>query len=55
MSKVEEYRANAAECDRMARSARDEAERRTWKDMAQSWSRMAEQKSSAKAQERTDA
>jgi peptidyl-tRNA hydrolase len=54
MSKVEEYRANAAECDRMARTARDEAERRTWQDMAQSWSRMAEEKSAAKVQEPRD-
>lgn len=52
MSKVEEYRANAAECERMARTARDEAERRTWKDMAESWSRMAEQTSAAKVEER---
>ena len=54
MSKVEEYRANAAECDRMARTARDEAERRTWKDMAASWSRLAEQKSAAKMEESRD-
>jgi hypothetical protein len=54
MSKVEEYRENAAECDRMARTARDEAERRTWKDIAQSWSRLAEQKSAAKMEEPRD-
>jgi len=51
MSKIEEYRANAAECDRMAHVTRDEAERRTWQQMAESWSRMAEQKSAAKAEE----
>jgi hypothetical protein len=51
MSKIEEYRANAAECDRMAQTVRDEAERRTWREMAASWSRMAEQKSAARLEE----
>ena len=54
MSKVEEYRANAAECDRMARVTRDEADRRTWQQMAESWSRLAEQKPTAKVEERRD-
>jgi hypothetical protein len=38
----------------MARIARDEAERRTWQQMAESWSRMAEQKSAAKVEEPRD-
>jgi hypothetical protein len=49
MTKTEEYRANAAECDRMARTTRNESERRTWQKMAASWSRMTEWKSDAKA------
>jgi uncharacterized alpha-E superfamily protein len=54
MSKIEEYRANAVECDRMARTARDEVDRRTWQEMAESWLRMAEQKSAAKVEEPRD-
>jgi hypothetical protein len=42
MSKIDEYRANAAECHRMARTARDEKDRQTWQGMADSWSRMAD-------------
>lgn len=55
MTKIEEYRANAAECDRMARTTRNESERRTWQEMAASWARMAERKSAAKADEPWDA
>jgi hypothetical protein len=40
MSKNDEYRANAAECERMARFTRNESEKRTWLDMAESWLRM---------------
>jgi hypothetical protein len=39
MSKSDEYRANVAECERMARAARDDSERRTWRQMAESWLR----------------
>jgi hypothetical protein len=52
MSKIDEYRANAAECHRMARTARDEKDRKTWQGMAESWSRMAEQRSAARTEER---
>ena len=51
MTKTEEYRANAAECERMARTTRNESERRTWQEMAASWSRMAEWKSAIKAED----
>lgn len=34
MSKIDEYRANATECNRMARTARDEKDRQTWQGMA---------------------
>ena len=37
MSKADEYRANAAECQRMAKVARNERDRRTWLEMAQHW------------------
>jgi hypothetical protein len=40
MSKNDEYRANAAECQRIARITRNESEKRTWLDMAESWLRM---------------
>ena len=37
MNKDNEYRENAAECERMARLTRDKADKRTWLDMAQHW------------------
>jgi hypothetical protein len=40
MSKNDEYRANAAECERMARVTRNESEKRTWHEMAESWLRL---------------
>lgn len=40
MSKNDEYRANAAECQRIARYTRNESEKRTWLDMADSWLRL---------------
>jgi hypothetical protein len=46
MSKNDEYQANAAECERMAQAARDESERRTWRQMADSWLRKTAIKSS---------
>jgi hypothetical protein len=42
MSKNDEYRANAAECQRIARTTRNESEKRTWLDMAESWLRLIE-------------
>ena len=38
--KNDEYRANAAECERMARFTRNESEKRTWQGMAEAWLRM---------------
>jgi hypothetical protein len=38
--KNDEYRANAAECERMARVTRNESEKRTWHEMAESWLRL---------------
>jgi hypothetical protein len=40
MSKHDEYRANAAECERMARVTRNEWEKRMWHEMAESWLRL---------------
>ncbi len=40
MSKNDEYRANAAECRRIARYTLNESEKRTWLDMADSWLRL---------------
>ena len=37
VNKDNEYRENAAECERMARLTRDKADKRTWLDMAQHW------------------
>ena len=40
MSKWDEYRANAAECQKMARIATNAGERVTWLEMAADWLRM---------------
>jgi hypothetical protein len=37
MNKDNEFRENAAECERMARLTRDKTDKRTWLDMAQHW------------------
>jgi hypothetical protein len=37
MSKSDEYRANAQECQRMAGISRDSNERAVWQQMAQHW------------------
>jgi len=37
MNKDDEYRENAAECERVARITRDKTDKRTWLDMAQHW------------------
>jgi len=39
MSKTAEFRANATECLRMAQIARNERDKQTWLQMAQSWLR----------------
>ena len=40
MSKSDEYRANADECQKMARLATNPGERATWLEMASDWLRM---------------
>ncbi|MEA2876831.1 MAG: hypothetical protein QOF14_2027 [Hyphomicrobiales bacterium] len=40
MSKSDEYRENAAECQKMARLATNPGERATWLEMASDWLRM---------------
>jgi hypothetical protein len=40
MNKNDEYRANAAECERMAHFTRNGSEKRTWLEMAESWLRL---------------
>jgi hypothetical protein len=40
MSRTDEYRRNAAECQRMAESTRDEGDKRSWLRLAQSWLRL---------------
>jgi hypothetical protein len=37
MSKNDEYRANAAECERMAKVAHNEADKQSWLGMARHW------------------
>jgi hypothetical protein len=37
MNKDNEYRENAAECERIARLTRDETDKRSWLDMARHW------------------
>jgi hypothetical protein len=54
VSKNDEYRANAAECERMARFTRNESEKRTWLDMAESWLRMIKPASQSGAADRFD-
>jgi hypothetical protein len=41
MNACEEYQANAAECQRMARVTRNAKERQTWLEMAAAWLRKA--------------
>jgi very-short-patch-repair endonuclease len=42
MSKIDEYRENANECERMARMSTHPAEKALWLQMAQDWLRMAQ-------------
>jgi hypothetical protein len=55
MSKSDEYRANAAECQRMARLSRDPGEKATWLQMAQDWLRMTKGVDQETASDRFDA
>jgi hypothetical protein len=55
VNKNDEYRANAAECQRMARFTRNESERRTWLDMAESWLRLIRPAESCDLADRFDA
>ena len=41
MNKDNEYRENAAECERRAHLIRDKTDKRTWLDMAQHWRQSA--------------
>jgi hypothetical protein len=41
VSKRDEYYANAAECQRMADTTRNDNERRIWQEIAESWLEMA--------------
>ena len=43
MGKSDEYRANAAECQKMARLARKPGDKATWLAMAEDWLRMIRQ------------
>jgi hypothetical protein len=40
MSKSDDYRANAAECQRMGKQSRNTVDKQTWLEMAESWLRM---------------
>jgi hypothetical protein len=44
MSKIDEYQANAAECQRMANASRNETDKRRWQEMADHWSSRADQR-----------
>jgi hypothetical protein len=40
MDRFDEYRRNAAECQRMAESTRNETDQRSWLRLAESWLRL---------------
>ena len=42
MKKLEEYRANAAECQRMAEQTENVTDKTAWLDMAAYWMRMVQ-------------
>ena len=42
MKKCQEHLANAAECERMARTSQNDTDKRTWQEMADSWRARAE-------------
>ena len=47
MNKLDEFRANAAECQRMAEATKNEADKRRWLQMAESWLRMIKPRQTA--------
>jgi len=51
MNKQDEYRANAAECQRMATTARTEQDKLTWLEMAESWLQMLKKAEQPKTQQ----
>jgi hypothetical protein len=53
MNKVDEFRANAEECQRMADATQNPGDKRRWLQMAESWLRMV--KRTTNAGERFDA
>lgn len=55
MNKNDEYRANAAECQRMARFTRNESEKRTWLEMTESWLRLIQPSQPSDLADRFDA
>ena len=54
MSKADEYRANAAECQRMAGITKNPGEKATWLGMAEHWLRLIPKRSQT-ASEKFDA
>jgi hypothetical protein len=46
-NKAKEYRANAAECQRMGEIARNPTDKQTWLEMAANWLRMAQARDAA--------
>jgi hypothetical protein len=51
VNKQDEYRANAAECQRMAATARSEQDKLTWLEMAESWLQMLKKAEQPKTQQ----
>lgn len=47
MNKVDEFRANAEECQRMADATQNPGDKRRWLQMAKSWLRMVKRTTSA--------
>jgi hypothetical protein len=47
MNKVDEFRANAEECQRMADATQNPGDKRRWLQMAESWLRMVKRTTSA--------
>ena len=55
MSKSDEYRANAQECQRMAGISRKPEEKAVWQQMAQDWLRRIPKNAPSKLEHRTSA
>jgi hypothetical protein len=51
MSKPDEYRANAQECQRMAGISRNPNEKAVWQQMAQDWLRMIPKAGASKSEQ----